>query len=68
MTEPVILDKAGAGCMSSHSVRSSQQAGYMPLLLDHLVYSHKRIVDKVLNVSLVVCSDMPVVQGTHSLI
>ena len=67
MTEPVILDKAGAGYIGRHSVRFLQLAGYIPLVLDNLLYCHKPIVDKVLKVPLVGCSGVPVVQGTHSL-
>ncbi|MDC3009348.1 UDP-glucose 4-epimerase GalE [Synechococcus sp. AH-736-G20] len=54
MTSPVILVTGGAGYIGSHAVRALQQAGYTPVVLDNLVYGHRRIVDDVLRVPLVV--------------
>lgn len=54
MTRPVILVTGGAGYIGSHAVRALQQAGYTPVVLDNLVYGHRRIVDDVLRVPLVV--------------
>ena len=54
MTRPVILVTGGAGYIGSHAVRALQQAGYTPVVLDNLVYGHRRILDDVLRVPLVV--------------
>ena len=54
MSEPVILVTGGAGYIGSHAVRALLQAGYAPVVLDNLVYGHRRIVDEVLKVPLVV--------------
>lgn len=54
MSGPVILVTGGAGYIGSHAVRALQQAGYAPVVLDNLVYGHRRIVDEVLKVPLVV--------------
>ena len=49
-----ILVTGGAGYIGSHSVRALQRAGYRPVVLDNLVYGHRRIVEEVLEVPLVV--------------
>lgn len=49
-----ILVTGGAGYIGSHAVRALQQAGYRPVVLDNLVYGHRRIVEEVLQVPLVV--------------
>ena len=49
-----ILVTGGAGYIGSHAVRALQRAGYLPLVLDNLVYGHRRIVEEVLQVPLVV--------------
>jgi UDP-glucose 4-epimerase len=54
MSGPVILVTGGAGYIGSHAVRALQQAGYAPVVLDNLVYGHRRIVEEVLKVPLVV--------------
>ena len=54
MTRPVILVTGGAGYIGSHAVRALQQAGHTPVVLDNLAYGHRRIVDDVLSVPLVV--------------
>lgn len=49
-----VLVTGGAGYIGSHAVRALQQAGFNPLVLDNLVYGHRRIVEEVLQVPLVV--------------
>ena len=49
-----ILVTGGAGYIGSHAVRALQRAGYCPVVLDNLVYGHRRIVEEVLEVPLVV--------------
>lgn len=49
-----ILVTGGAGYIGSHAVLSLQQAGYEVVVLDNLVYGHQDIVEKVLQVELVV--------------
>ena len=44
-----ILVTGGAGYIS-HAVRALQRAGYCPVVLDNLVYGHRRIVEEVLEV------------------
>ena len=50
----LILVTGGAGYIGSHAVRALQRAGHRPLVLDNLVYGHRRIVEEVLQVPLVV--------------
>ena len=54
MSGPVILVTGGAGYIGSHAVRALQRAGYPPVVLDNLVYGHRRIVEEVLKAPLVV--------------
>ena len=54
MSGPLILVTGGAGYIGSHAVRALQHAGYAPVVLDNLVYGHRRIVEEVLKVPLVV--------------
>ena len=49
-----ILVTGGAGYIGSHAVRALQRAGFCPVVLDNLVYGHRRIVENVLEVPLVV--------------
>ncbi|MEX1322944.1 MAG: UDP-glucose 4-epimerase GalE [Synechococcaceae cyanobacterium] len=49
-----LLVTGGAGYIGSHTVRALQRAGYSPIVLDNLVYGHRRIVEEVLRVPLVV--------------
>lgn len=49
-----ILVTGGAGYIGSHAVRALQRAGYRPVVLDNLVYGHRRMVEEVLQVPLVV--------------
>ncbi|MFO7629539.1 MAG: UDP-glucose 4-epimerase GalE [Prochlorococcaceae cyanobacterium] len=49
-----LLVTGGAGYIGSHTVRALQCAGHRPIVLDNLVYGHRRIVEEVLQVPLVV--------------
>ena len=49
-----ILVTGGAGYIGSHAVRALQRAGYRTVVLDNLVYGHRRIVEDILRVPLVV--------------
>ncbi len=48
-----ILVTGGAGYIGSHAVLALQQAGYEVVVLDNLVYGHRDIVDRVLQVELI---------------
>ena len=52
--KPLILVTGGAGYIGSHAVLALKNAGYDVLILDNLVYGHQEIVDRVLQVELVV--------------
>jgi UDP-glucose 4-epimerase len=49
-----LLVTGGAGYIGSHTVRALQKAGFRPIVFDNLVYGHRRIVEEVLGVPLVV--------------
>jgi UDP-glucose 4-epimerase len=51
--KPTILVTGGAGYIGSHAVLALQRAGYPVVVLDNLVYGHRDIVDKVLQVELI---------------
>ncbi|NJN57217.1 MAG: UDP-glucose 4-epimerase GalE [Leptolyngbyaceae cyanobacterium SL_5_9] len=51
---PTILVTGGAGYIGSHAVLALQQADYEVVVLDNLVYGHRDLVEKVLQVELVV--------------
>ncbi|MBH8573523.1 UDP-glucose 4-epimerase GalE [Nostocaceae cyanobacterium CENA369] len=59
--KPSILVTGGAGYIGSHTVLALKQAGYEVLILDNLVYGHQDLVEKVLEVELVIgdTSDRP---------
>ncbi|MBW4688532.1 MAG: UDP-glucose 4-epimerase GalE [Komarekiella atlantica HA4396-MV6] len=52
--KPTILVTGGAGYIGSHTVLALKQAGYDVVILDNLVYGHRDLVEKVLQVELVV--------------
>ncbi len=51
---PTILVTGGAGYIGSHAVLALKRAGYGVVVLDNLVYGHRDLVEKVLQVELVV--------------
>lgn len=52
--KPTILVTGGAGYIGSHAVLALLRAGYEVVILDNLVYGHRDLVEKVLQVELVV--------------
>ena len=52
--KPTILVTGGAGYIGSHTVLALKQAGYNVVILDNLVYGHRDLVERVLEVELVV--------------
>ena len=52
--QPTILVVGGAGYIGSHVVLALKKAGYDVVILDNLVYGHKDLVEKVLQVELVI--------------
>ena len=42
-----ILVTGGAGYIGSHAIRELQNAGFEPVVLDNLVYGHRKIVENV---------------------
>ncbi len=53
-TKPTILVTGGAGYIGSHACLALKHAGYNVIILDNLVYGHRDLVEKVLQVKLVV--------------
>lgn len=53
-SKPTVLVTGGAGYIGSHAVRALQRRGYNVIILDNLVYGHQDLVEKVLQVKLVV--------------
>ncbi|BAY13184.1 UDP-glucose 4-epimerase GalE [Calothrix sp. NIES-2098] len=51
--KPTILVTGGAGYIGSHTVLALKRAGYEVVILDNLVYGHRDLVEKVLQVELV---------------
>ena len=49
-----VLVAGGAGYIGSHTIRELQNGGFEPIVLDNLVYGHKKIVEDVLGVPLVI--------------
>ncbi|MEH2467147.1 UDP-glucose 4-epimerase GalE [Nostoc sp.] len=52
--KPTILVTGGAGYIGSHTVLALKQAGYNVVILDNLVYGHRDLVERVLQVELIV--------------
>ncbi len=52
--KPTILVTGGAGYIGSHAVLALKSAGYGVIILDNLVYGHRDLVEKILQVELVV--------------
>jgi UDP-glucose 4-epimerase len=48
-----VLVTGGAGYIGSHAVRALTRAGHQPVVLDNLVYGHSDIVEKTLQVPLI---------------
>ncbi len=63
--KPTILVTGGAGYIGSHAVLSLQRAGYEVIVLDNLSRGHREIVEKVLQVKLIVgdTSDRPLLDN-----
>ncbi|NER52358.1 MAG: NAD-dependent epimerase/dehydratase family protein, partial [Symploca sp. SIO1A3] len=53
-TKPTILVTGGAGYIGSHAVLALKRVGYEVVILDNLVYGHQDLVEKVLQVELIV--------------
>jgi UDP-glucose 4-epimerase len=53
MDSPTILVTGGAGYIGSHAVRALHQSGYNVVILDNLVYGHRDVAERVLQVSLI---------------
>ncbi len=52
--KPTILVTGGAGYIGSHTVLALKRAGYSVVILDNLISGHRDLVDRVLQVELVV--------------
>ena len=50
----IVIVAGGAGYIGSHTIRELQNGGFEPIVLDNLVYGHKKIVEDVLGVPLVI--------------
>ncbi len=44
----IVIVAGGAGYIGSHAIRELQNAGFEPVVLDNLVYGHRKIVENVL--------------------
>lgn len=54
LVKPTILVTGGAGYIGSHAVLALKRAGYGVVVLDNLVYGHRDLVEKVLQVELII--------------
>jgi UDP-glucose 4-epimerase len=52
--KPTILVTGGAGYIGSHAVLALKKSGYQVIILDNLVYGHQDLVEKVLQVEMIV--------------
>ena len=50
----IVIVAGGAGYIGSHAIRELQDGGFEPVVLDNLVYGHKKIVEDVLGVPLII--------------
>ena len=50
----IVIVAGGAGYIGSHTIRELQSGGFEPVVLDNLVYGHRKIVEDVLGVPLVI--------------
>ncbi len=50
----IVIVAGGAGYIGSHTIRELQNGGYEPVVIDNLVYGHRRVVEDVLTVPLVI--------------
>ncbi len=50
----IVLVTGGAGYIGSHTIRELQSGGFEPIVLDNLIYGHRKIVEDVLRVPLVI--------------
>jgi UDP-glucose 4-epimerase len=68
MSAQKILVTGGAGYIGCHAVLAMQNAGYEVIVLDNLVYGHRRIVEEVLQTKLIVgdTSDRPLLDQIFS--
>lgn len=70
--KPTILVTGGAGYIGSHAVLALKRAGYGVVVLDNLVYGHRDLVEKILQVELIVgdTNDRPLLDelfATHQI-
>ena len=49
-----VIVAGGAGYIGSHTIRELKNGGFEPIVLDNLVYGHRKIVEDVLGVPLVI--------------
>ena len=49
-----VIVAGGAGYIGSHTIRGLQKGGFEPVVLDNLIYGHRKIVEDVLGVPLVI--------------
>ena len=50
----IVIVAGGAGYIGSHTIRELQNGGFEPVVLDNLVYGHRKIIEDVLGVPLVI--------------
>ncbi len=49
-----VIVAGGAGYIGSHTIRELQNSGFEPVVLDNLVYGHRKIIEDILEVPLVI--------------
>ena len=50
----IVIVAGGAGYIGSHTIRELQNGGFEPVVIDNLVYGHRKVVENVLGVPLVI--------------